>query len=68
MVKDEDRIREKLVSRAVNKAFKETIKEIESEPARTVIESDGENDISEQTAGEIMAWLFRRDDNDSPGD
>ena len=63
------KVTEASLRRAVQKALKETIKKIESNPSRTIIESDdARNEISEQTAGEIMAWLFRRgDDNDSPG-
>ena len=66
---NQKKVTEASLRRAVQKALKETIKKIEGEPVRTIIESDDAgNEISEQTAGEIMAWLFRRgDDNDSPG-
>ena len=66
---NQKKVTEASLRRAVQKALKETIKKIEGEPSRTIIESgDARNEILEQTAGEIMAWLFRRgDDNDSPG-
>jgi hypothetical protein len=69
MERNEDKIMETGLRKAMRKALRKLAKEIGSEPARTIIESnDARNDISEQTAGEIMAWLFRRgDDNDSPG-
>jgi len=66
---NQKRVTEHQVQEAVERAWKETLRQIESGPARTILEpSNNKDDISEQTSGEIMAWLFRRrDDNDGSG-
>ncbi len=48
------------VRKAVQKAFKQLLKEIENEP-KLVIESDPDNTLEDSTQLEnVLDWLFRR--------
>ena len=49
------------VRKAVQRALKQLLKSIESEPRTLVIESDGtQTEASEQPAAEVRAFLFKR--------
>ena len=60
MTEDEDRIRQRQVSRAVQKAFKELMKNIASEPALVIEPDEGESGLSEEAMADIGKWLFQR--------
>jgi hypothetical protein len=69
MEPNEINITEAWLRKAVPRALKKVLKSMESEPGTIIIESDGAgSDISDNTADEIRAWLFRRrEDNGSSG-
>ncbi len=60
MDENEDRIMQEQLRRAVRRAFRQVLKDIESEPSLIIELGDCESRASEDTMAEIRAWLFRR--------
>jgi hypothetical protein len=56
-------ITEAEVRRAVQKALKTMLKEIEDEPT-LVIDPDGETNLSDEAVNDIRKWLFEGRQND----
>jgi len=55
-----DKVVEERLRRAVRKAFKQLLKDIESEPTLVIESGDSESNASEETIADIRAWLFKR--------
>lgn len=60
MDSNNDKVVEKRLRRAVRKAFKQLLKDIESEPTLVIESGDSESNVSEETIADIRAWLFKR--------
>ena len=59
MERNEDKIMETGLRKAMRKALRRLTKEIESAPTTLIESGDSEADVSEDTVTEIRAWLFR---------
>lgn len=60
MDSNNDKVVEERLRRAVRKAFKQLLKDIESEPTLVIESGDSESNVSEETIADIRAWLFKR--------
>ncbi len=61
MNSNQDNIMEARLRKAVGRAWRKLLKNIESEPTTLVIESDDtQADVSEEASSEIRAFLFKR--------
>ena len=60
MDSNNDKVVEERLRRAVQKAFKQLLKDIESEPTLVIESGDSESNASEETIADIRAWLFKR--------
>ena len=68
MTKKNDGLHERQLSLAVREAFKQLLKDIESEPG-LILEGDSQLGTEETTVTrEISSWLFRRRDGDDGTD
>jgi len=60
MDSNQDNIREARLGRAVRRAFKQLLKDIDSEPTLVIESDNSEANVSEETIADIQAWLFKR--------
>jgi hypothetical protein len=60
MDSNQDNIIEARLRRAVRRAFKQLLKDIDSEPTLVIESDNSEANVSEETIADIQAWLFRR--------
>ena len=60
MDSNDDKVMEARLEKAVRKAFKQHLKDIESEPTLVIESDDSEANVSEETIADIRAWLFNR--------
>jgi hypothetical protein len=60
MDSNQDNIREARLGRVVRRAFKQLLKDIDSEPTLVIESDNSEANVSEETIADIQAWLFRR--------
>ena len=60
MDNEEGRLREKRIGRAVRKALRQLLRDIETEPALVIESHDSEDSASGETIADIRVWLFRR--------
>ena len=60
MEANQDREMEARLKKAVRKAFKQLLKDIESEPTLVIESNDSEASVSGETTADIRAWLFKR--------
>ena len=56
----EDKVMEAQISRAVQKAVKQLLKDIENEPTLVIESDDNEAGVPEETMADIRGWLFKR--------
>ena len=62
------KVTERQVKKAIQRALKHVLKDIENEPSFIIMTGDNEGDLSDETASDIQKWLFRRrQDNGSSG-
>lgn len=57
---DQDKATETRLRKAVRKAFKQLLKDIESVPTLVIESNDSEASVSGETIADIRAWLFKR--------
>ena len=60
MEANHDRVMEARLKKAVGKAFKQLLKDIEDEPTLVIESNDSEASVSGETKAGIRAWLFKR--------
>ncbi len=60
MDNSQDKTMEAELRKAVLKAFKQLLKDIESEPTLVIESDDSEASMLEETIADIRAWLFKR--------
>ena len=60
MDNSQDKTMEAELRKAVLKAFKQLLKDIESEPTLVIESNDSEASVSEETIADIRSWLFKR--------
>ena len=60
MEANQDRVIEARLKRAVQKAVKQLLKDIENEPTLILESDDNEAGLPEESMTDIRAWLFRR--------
>ncbi len=54
-------VTESQVRKAVRRAFRQLLKEMENEPALVIMEKDDDGILPEEAAGDIMKWLFDKE-------
>lgn len=59
MDSNNDKVMEARLKKAVRKAFKQLLKDIENEPTLVIESGDSESNVSEETIADIQAWLFK---------
>ena len=57
---NKDKAMEAQISKAVPKAVKQLLKDLENEPTLVIELNDSEADVPEETISDIRAWLFIR--------
>jgi hypothetical protein len=60
MSDSEDKVMEVQISKAVSKAAKQLVQDIENEPTLVIELNDNEAGAPEETTSDIRTWLFRR--------
>lgn len=54
------KVTEGQVKKAIQRALKQVLKEIENEPALIIMPDDNKGSLSDEAASDIRKWLFER--------
>ena len=57
---DQDKVMEARLRKAVSKALRRLLKNIEGEPTLLIESDDSGVNVSEETIADIRTWLFKR--------
>jgi hypothetical protein len=60
MDSNQDSVMEAQMRRAVQRAWKQLLKNAESEPTLVIESDESEANLSDETIADIRAWLFNR--------
>ena len=60
MDSDQHNVTEAQMRRALQRAWKKLVKNVESEPTLVIESDESEANVSDETIADIRAWLFNR--------